>query len=491
MYEPIIGLEIHMQLATKSGMFCSCANLTEEQTPNTSICPICMGHPGALPVANAEAVRLGRMMALALGCTLNQHSKFDRKNYFYPDLPKGYQISQFDEPIGIAGAVEIGDEKEKRVIRITRVHLEEDAAKLTHANGQSLVDFNRAGTPLMEIVTEPDIRSPLEARTFLQELRRIARAIGASNADMEKGQLRCDANISLRPRGASELNPKTEIKNINSFRSVENAIEYEIKRQGELAAAGTPVIRLSTRGWDDTKSITVEQRVKEEAHDYRYFPEPDLPPLVITLEEIEQLRAALPELPAAKRARFMEEFGLSNADARMLLDDVGIADYTEQVMSELFAWVGTENIELSPETRKKLGHLAAGWLGTKFLGLLNAQGQSIRDTKITPENFAEFLTLIFQNRMNSKMALELLPRMHATGADPSSLLEELGEQMSEGNELDTSIAAVIAANPKPVADYKAGKTSALQFLAGAVMRETKGRADPAIVHELLKRSLAS
>ncbi len=517
MYEPIIGLEIHVQLATKSKMFCSCANLTEEAAPNTSICPICMGHPGTLPVANAEAIRLGRLMALALGCTLNPHSKFDRKNYFYPDLPKGYQISQYDEPIGIKGLVEIGDGKEQRKIRITRVHLEEDAAKLTHVTpdmshperaarvegSRTLVDFNRAGTPLMEIVTEPDFRSSMEAKTFLQELRRIARAIGASAADMEKGQMRCDANISLREVNSKQqtvnstdlivdysmLSPKTEIKNLNSFRAVERALEYEIKRQTELAQKGTPVSKQSTRGWNDVKAVTEEQRMKEEAHDYRYFPEPDLPPLVITPEEIELLRAKLPELPKAKRERFMEEFALLPADSRLLTDDKQLADYTEKVMSELFAWIEAENMELTDETRKKLGHLTAGWLGTKFIGILNEQGQTLSQTKITAENFAELLKMIFQNRINSKMALTLLPQMHATGADPSNLLEELGEQLGDTDELSSIIARVIEENPKPVADYKKGKTTALQFLAGAVMRETKGRANPEKIHALLKKTL--
>ena len=491
----IIGLEIHIQIGTKSKMFCSCANLTEEAAPNTSICPICMGHPGTLPVANAEAIRRGRLMALALGCTLLPHSKFDRKNYFYPDLPKGYQISQYDEPIGKAGMVEIGDGKQQRKVRITRVHLEEDAAKLIHGDGVSLVDFNRAGTPLMEIVTEPDFRSSMEAKTFLQELRRIARAIGASAADMEKGQMRCDANISLREMGNefitdySTLNPKTEIKNLNSFKAVERALEYEIQRQSKLAAIGTPVNFQSTRGWNDTKGVTEEQRVKEEAHDYRYFPEPDLPPIVISPEEIDALRAKLPELPKAKRERFMEEFSLLPADARVLTDDKALADYTEKVMSELFAWAEAESIELTTETRKKLGHLAAGWLGTKFMGILKEQSQTFGQTKINPENFAELLKMIFQNRVNSKMALALLPQMHATGADPSNLIEELGEQVGDSDELAAVVARVIGENPKPVADYKKGKSTALQFLAGAMMRDTKGRANPATVHELLKKAL--
>ncbi len=372
-YIPIIGLEIHVQLKTKSKMFCACDNSGEDKSPNTTICPVCMGHPGVLPVPNKRAIEYAVLAALSLNCGILDFSKFDRKNYFYPDLPKGYQISQFDKPIGRQGYLEISPtpslplekgegkggsssalisalnqrQSASTKIRLARVHLEEDAAKLLHM-ASTYIDFNRSGTPLLEIVTEPDIRSPQEAKIFLQELRLIMRYLGITSADMEKGHLRVDANISLSPLGPispigpiGPINPKTEIKNLNSFKAVERALEYEIIRQTKLFEKGKPPKYQSTRGWNETKGITEEQRIKEESHDYRYFPEPDTPPLNL-IEFREMLKNKIPELPAAKRQRFQDEYGFNASDAKILTDDLHLANYTEKVISELYEWVKSQ-----------------------------------------------------------------------------------------------------------------------------------------------------
>src|SRR3989339_1207484 len=384
MYEAVIGLEIHVQLKTKTKMFCGCPTHDSAVAPNEHVCPLCLGIPGVLPVTNEQAVRYGVLMGLALNCEIAEHSKFDRKNYFYPDLPKGYQISQFDLPIAINGFVEIdvpGGLRETARIGITRAHLEEDAAKNLHAeNGKTYVDFNRGGTPLIEIVTEPDFKSPLEAKLFLQELLLIARYLGVSDADMEKGHLRCDANISLRPvddEGVplkSVLYPKTEIKNINSFRHVERALEHEIQRQTKLWEAGTPPMVSTTRGWNDAKQITEEQRTKEGAADYRYFPEPDIPALELK-ELADQMRSLLPELPAKRRIRLMQEYALKPSDARQICEDPVLANFTEQVFSELSAWLESipkmEDGEgnLVGKEQARLAKLVSGWLLSKLGGL--------------------------------------------------------------------------------------------------------------------------
>jgi len=510
--EPVIGLEIHVQLKTKSKMFCACDNAGENAPPNTAVCPICMGHPGTLPVINRQAVEYGLLAAMALNCRILETSKFDRKNYFYPDLPKGYQISQFDQPIAEKGFLEIdvpGAKKDERAsvkIQITRVHLEDDAAKNFHSpDGKStMVDYNRAGTPLIEIVTEPDFASPLEAKTFLQELRNIMRYLNVSSADMEKGHLRCDANISLREviddpahetGFARQLNPKTEIKNLNSFKAVERALEFEIMRQKKLWAIGTPPAYGATRGWNEELGVTEEQRGKEEAHDYRYFPEPDLPPMELQ-ELAETLKNKLPELPADRRRRFTQEYGFSPADARVICDDKYLADYTEAVISELTSWLhalpeteGSEE-EIWDKNKAKLARLVSGWLLSKLGGLLTERKIDIRTLKITPENFAEFLTLIYQNKINGAMGLKLLATMAETGGDPSQIMEERGlAQMSDTGELETIINAVVAENPKVVADFKAGKLNALQFLLGQIMKKTKGSANPEKAQELLRKQL--
>lgn len=504
--EPVIGLEIHVQLKTKSKMFCGCSNDADHAEPNTLICPICVGHPGTLPVTNKQAVEFGIKAAKALGCRINDRSKFDRKNYFYPDLPKGYQISQFDEPVGEEGelVVEVpeaeGKERKTAKIGITRLHLEEDAAKLTHtASGASLVDFNRGGTPLAEIVTEPDFASPAEAKAFLHELRLIMRTLGVSNAEMEKGHLRCDANISMRqvvdnpvtekdtpPR----FNPKTEVKNLNSFRSVERALEYEIIRQTKLWEAGSPPMVTTTRGWDDDKQITVEQRTKEDSADYRYFPEPDIPPLHLTEMAIEAEKT-MGELPAAKRARFMDEYAFAPKDARQIVDNPWLADWTEKVMSELQEWVRSsdENVEWEKE-KPRFAKLVSGWMLSKLMGLMSEMSIDIRIIKITPENFAEFLTLLYLEKINSTAAQEILRAMIESGEQPTQVMQERGlEQVSDASDLEDVADEVIAANEKVVADYKAGKEQAIMFLVGQMMKATKGKAKPDLAREILEGKL--
>lgn len=497
--EPIIGLEIHVQLKTKSKMFCPCANMPESTAkPNTSICPICTGHPGTLPVPNAVALRMAVKAALALGCTITTVTKFDRKHYFYPDLPKGYQISQYDEPVGTKGKVAIDLPDGVHTFRLTRLHLEEDAAKLLHDEaGHTLVDFNRAGTPLAEIVTEPDFRQPAEARAFLQELRLIMRTIGVSDADMEKGQMRCDANISLRPRDEEKLYPKTEIKNLNSFKSVERALEYEIKRQTKAWADEPGGLQTtSTRGWDDKAMKTVAQRAKEEAHDYRYFPEPDIPP--INLQKI-ALEAAkeMPELPGAKRGRFQDEYGFSLADARLLTSDPYLSDFTEAAYSELLEWLHTSpEVQGTAEEIKlkyggKLARLVAAWIGTRLLGALEARAGNVATMKVTPENFAELLALIYTNKVNQGSALVVLETMLEAGEDPTQILEERGLGAVRDEALvGAAVARVVKNNQKQVAEYKAGRVELFNFLLGVTMKELEGKADAGLVREHLKKALS-
>jgi aspartyl-tRNA(Asn)/glutamyl-tRNA(Gln) amidotransferase subunit B len=503
MYEPVIGLEIHIQLKTKTKMFCGCPTHDWAVAPNEHVCPICLGHPGVLPVVNETAVRYGVLMGLALHCEIAAHSKFDRKNYFYPDLPKAYQISQYDLPIAVKGYLEIDvpggvDERTTARIGITRAHLEEDAAKNLHSGGAATyVDFNRGGTPLIEIVTEPDFRSPQEAKAFLQELRLIARYLGISDADMEKGHLRCDANISLRQideQGGivgARFNPKTEVKNLNSFKHVEKALEYEIKRQTKLWEAGTPPMVSTTRGWNDTQSRTEEQRSKEGAADYRYFPDPDIPPL--ELKEIaDELAGQLPELPAARRARFVSEYGLKASDARQICDDPALADFVEHVFSELHAWlVSLPELQESEETvreheKEKLGRLVAGWLLSKLGGLLVERGIDVRTMKISAENFAEFIALIATKKLNNTGGLEVLGMMLEDGNDPTHIMEDrrLGQMDDEGALADL-VKQAVESYPAEVTRYRAGETQLLQYLIGMVMKASEGTADPGMVKNML------
>jgi len=512
-YIPIIGMEIHVELKTKSKMFCSCANNPDRDAPNTNICEICLAHPGTLPVPNKVAIEWTVKIAKALGCRINELSKFDRKHYFYPDLPKGYQISQYDQPIGEHGAIELQfptgkNHRDSVKVGITRVHLEEDTAKLNHGTaGDTLVDFNRAGVPLVEIVSDPDIQSATEAKTYCQEIQMILRYLSVSDADMEKGHLRCEANVSIqeegkfviengivRALGDYELNNKIELKNINSFRAIEKATEYEIKRQTELATKGKEW-GPETRGWDDTKGETILQRVKESAADYRYFPEPDIPPfhpLQIAGEFV------LPELPAARRNRLHTEYGFSYADAYLLASDAHWAAFTEGVMSELTEWLRS-----LPETHKEgeaiaegkhaqLAKLAGGWLTSKLMGAMAERKIDIRILKLKPENFAEFITLIHAGRINSTNAQKLLADMLDSNVDmdPTHIMEEKGYgQIADENALGAVVDEVIKNNPKQVEQYKAGKIPLLQFLKGMAMKATEGSADPQVVEKLLKEKL--
>ncbi|OGL74410.1 glutaminyl-tRNA synthase (glutamine-hydrolyzing) subunit B [Candidatus Uhrbacteria bacterium RIFCSPHIGHO2_12_FULL_60_25] len=506
-YAPIIGLEIHVQLKTASKMFCSCANVNDgEAEPNTAICPVCTGHPGALPALNRQALEYAVLAGLALHCRIPDRAKFDRKNYFYPDLPKGYQISQFNLPVCAEGTFDFDvadqDPPRNRVrVGITRAHLEEDAAKNMHTpDGKStLVDYNRGGTPLLEIVTEPDFKSPAEAKAFLQELRLLLRRIGVSDADMEKGQMRCDANVSIIPIGQDglptqeTLNPKIEVKNVNSFRAVERALAYEIERQTDLYESNTPPVTGATRGWDENKGATVEQRTKEGAADYRYFPEPDLPPVdLVALRE--KMRSRLPELPDATRRRIMDEWGFSESDARFLISNEGWADYAEQVMGELGGWIEASDDQtksggdIVQERKAKLAKLTGGWLTSKLAGLLAERNKTIKDLKLSAEDFAEFIHLLLAGEINSANGLRLLALMAETGRDPSQLMEEhnLGQNMSDAD-LEREVRRIVDANPKQADELRAGKQNVLMWFVGGVMKATEGRANPEKAKELVKK----
>ena len=496
--EPVIGLEIHVQLKTKSKMFCRCSNAGENAPPNTTICPICLGHPGTLPLANKKAIEWAAKSSLALNCQVDKHSKFDRKHYFYPDLPKGYQISQYDEPIGKKGWLEILVNGEKRKIRIHRLHLEEDAAKLLHGDkGKTFVDFNRGGTPLMEIVTEADIKNAQEAGEFLRELRLIMRYLGVSDADMEKGHLRCDANVSLRPMGDENFYPKTEVKNLNSFKAVEKAIAYEIKRQTKVwQDTGKAPHEQGTRGWDENELKTIEQRTKEDAQDYRYFPEPDIPELEFSDELINKLKAETPELPPNLRERFVNEYGFGATDAKIFSQDLQLAGFCEDVVSELKVWLTSEDPDSTAEeiwqkNKNKLAKLVSSWILTRLLGLLKPSGKSIFDINVTPENMAELITLVYKNKVNATNASLILEEMLKTGGDPSNILEEkdLG-QMSDAGALDEIVDKVIAANEKQVQEYRAGKETVIMYFVGQVMKESRGKADAKQAQEILKEKLA-
>ncbi len=505
---PIIGLEVHVQLKTASKMFCSCANVDDGAPPNTAICPVCTGQPGALPALNAKAIELGAKVGLALNCKIPDRSVFDRKNYFYPDLPKGYQISQFHEPIAEHGHIEFDVPKAQPPrdhirIGITRAHLEEDAAKNAHiADADShatYVDYNRAGTPLIEIVSEPEIRSPQEAKAYLQEMRAILRTLKASDAEMEKGQMRCDANISLIEVDDNNLplkpgfNPKVEIKNLNSFKAVERALTYEIERQKKEYESGLVPVG-ATRGWDENKGQTFEQRLKETNADYRYFPEPDLPPQDL-LAIREHLTHRMPELPQAKRTRLMSEWGFSKADADFLVENTW-DEYAEHVMGELGSWMeATDDTnvsggELLSERKKALAKLAGGWLTSKLAGILTEKNLTIKDCKVEAEDFAEFLHLIDKGEVGSANAQKLLVMMVETGDDPSHLMERnnLGQNMDLAT-LAEIIRGIVQNSPDQVAQVKQGKLGILKWFVGAVMKATEGKANPTIAEEMIKKEI--
>ncbi|MBI2607276.1 MAG: Asp-tRNA(Asn)/Glu-tRNA(Gln) amidotransferase subunit GatB [Candidatus Doudnabacteria bacterium] len=507
-FEPVIGLEVHVQLKTESKMFCRSKNAESDQA-NVHICEVCTGQPGVLPVINREAIRKTVQVGLALNCEIAEYSKFDRKNYFYPDLPKGYQISQFDMPINGKGQLTITMTMtgEKKTIGITRAHLEEDAGKLIHydnnddndrsgqkskvkSHGYSLVDYNRAGVPLLEIVSEPEIKSADEAKIYLQQLQNMMRYLGASDADMEKGHLRCDANISLRESGESGFPEyKVEVKNMNSFKAVSNALNYEIQRQAKVLDRGE-VLASETRGWVEDKGITVLQRSKEESQDYRYFPEPDLPVLHLTEAWVSEIKRTLPELPAARLERFLREFKLTPADAQTLIGNKDLADYFEQVVSEFDAWVEAEDLKFNIDDRTEYLKLAANWVLGQFLSLLNAKVVGAKESKITPENFAELIKLIAEARVSQLSAKDVLNKMFETGGDPSNILDELGlAQVSDEAVIVAAVKKVIKENPKAVADAKTKGPKAFGFLVGQTMKELKGKGNPQVINELLKDEL--
>ncbi|MBN2884785.1 Asp-tRNA(Asn)/Glu-tRNA(Gln) amidotransferase subunit GatB [Patescibacteria group bacterium] len=499
-YDVIIGLEIHAELKTKSKMFCSCNNNSEGKAPNTNVCPICLGHPGTLPVPNKQAIDWTLLIGLALNCQINKNSKFDRKNYFYPDLPKGYQISQYDQPFCYQGSLDIGDKE----IAITRIHLEEDTGKSFHPQGtkDTLIDFNRAGTPLVELVSEPVIASAEEAKLFCQAYQRILRFLDVSNADMEKGEMRCEANISLQKKGAwdykdgliiakgkAPLNAKVEVKNINSFRAVEKAINYEIERQS-LALDNKEEIIPETRGWDEKKNETVAQRRKESAADYRYFPEPDIPPIIIDEDWLQKIKLELVELPAAKKKRFEQQYGLKADSAETIANDKDLAAFFENVVSEMGAWIEANGDNFERQD-KNAAQMAANWIISELLKNLNTDKRSAANLKMTAENFAELLTLIWQNKINSNAGQRIMEIMYWEGGDPTDIMEKLGlEQLDDDEELEKAIREVIKANPKQTQEYRAGKLPLIQFFVGKVMAETKGKANPEKLRPMLEKILS-
>lgn len=478
-YEVTIGLEVHAQILTASKMFCGCSAAYANASPNTHVCPTCMGLPGALPVPNRRAIELAALTGLALNCRVQHDNLISRKNYFYPDLPSSYQRSQYDDPLCVQGWVEIeGDAGPKRV-GITRVHIEEDTGKLTHApDGASLVDFNRAGVPLMEIVSEPDISSPEEAKRYFQKLRQVLVWIGVNTGDMEAGALRCDANVSVRPRGQLEYGAKVEIKNINSFRFVERALSYEIERQVAELRAGRP-IRQTTRGWNEATGTTVEQRTKEFAQDYRYFPEPDIPPLQLDDAWVEERRAELPELPDARKARFVAEYGLLPYDAELLTGVRETADYYERAVA--VAPPGTARV-------------VANWVTGELFRLLKETGEDLTDVeqRFKPEYIAAVLDLLSGGTVTRTSAKEVFDASFRQGRPPAEIVAERGlAVIGAGDALDTLARDVIGANPKVVADYRAGKAASIKFLVGQIMKATKGQASPVAAQEALEKALGA
>ncbi len=490
-FETIIGLEVHAQLQTRSKMFCCCSTDYANTPPNTHVCPVCLGMPGVLPVINQQAIEYTAMTALALHCPISEFTRFDRKSYPYPDLMKGYQISQYDSPIGLKGWLNVEVDGKTRKIGITRVHLEEDVAKLTHRTGPdgetySLVDVNRSGVPLMEIVGEPDLRSPEEARQYLIKLRSILRYLGVSTANMEEGSFRCDANISLLPEGESEFTAKVEVKNMNSFRAVYRALEYEAQRQRKVFTQGGELSQ-ETRGWDDETGKTVTQRGKEYADDYRYFPEPDLPPLSLSREWVEQIKAKLPELPEAKRDRFMEEYGLSSYNATLLTSTREMADYQENVTGALVKSGKLNDLDLKAAAR-----LASNWNLGEISRILNEENIDMDyfSKRVKPALLSELLVLESQSVVNTATAKSVLEEMFQTGKTAKEIIEEKGlSQITDSGKIEEAVSQVLATNPQAIADYKGGKETALKFLVGQVMKATRGRANPQLANELLERKL--
>jgi aspartyl-tRNA(Asn)/glutamyl-tRNA(Gln) amidotransferase subunit B len=482
-YETVIGLETHVELSTMTKMFCGC-RLSFGARPNTCTCPVCLGHPGVLPVVNGKAVEYAIKIALALNCTINSNTIFHRKNYFYPDMPKNYQISQYDFPIGSRGYMDIDMESYTKRVNITRVHMEEDTGKLIHTgvsgriseSESSIVDFNRAGTPLIEIVTEPDLRTPGEAKEFLINLRNLLLYLDVSDCSMEQGSLRCDANISVREKGADILGTKTEIKNMNSFRFLFNGLEYESKRQIKMLSSGGNITQ-QTRHYDHLTDSTKALRAKEEAHDYRYFPDPDLVPISIDGNLINQIKNAIPELPFEKAKRYSRDFSLPDYDCRFIVSDKKIADYFDKCMN-----LGKD---LNPKT-------VSNWLMGDFASLLNKQSISIEESKVTPESLVRLIRLIDNGKINQKIAKTIFEEIFYKGTDPEEILKNNGmEQLSDTSVIEEVVNRIITENPDPVTQFRGGKEKAIGFLIGKVMAETKGKANPKMVSDMIMEKLKS
>ena len=472
-FEPVIGLEVHAQLKTKTKIFCACSTAFGAP-PNTHVCPVCLGMPGVLPVLNKKVVDYTLRMALATNCRIAGESRFARKNYFYPDLPKGYQISQYELPIAQHGYIDVEMNGTTRRIRITRIHMEEDAGKLSHDSDRpvSMVDFNRTGVPLIEIVSEPDIGSPEEAGAYLRQLRSIVRYLEISDGNLEEGSFRCDANVSIRPKGTDKLGIRTELKNLNSFKHVEKALGYEISRQREVLIDGGQIVQ-ETRLWDPDQNKTISMRGKEEAHDYRYFPDPDLLPLVIDDEWVRSIRSSLPELPDQKRNRFIDRYGLPAYDAGLLTSDRELADYFEECVHKFD----------QPKT-------VSNWIMGALLGVLNAQGKTIAESPVSAGDLAALLELIDADAISGKMAKSVFDEMAQTGKAPAQIVKEKGlVQISDTEAIEALILKVIAGNPKEAEAYRNGKTKLMGFFVGQVMRETKGQANPKLVNAILKEKL--
>ena len=479
-YEPVIGLEAHVELYTNTKMFCGC-RLSFGEEKNIYTCPVCLGHPGSLPVINKKAIEYAAKIALALNCKIKKYTIFHRKNYFYPDMPKNYQISQYDLPLGVGGCLDVDMGGYIRRVRITRVHMEEDTGKLLHKgttgriseSEASIVDFNRAGTPLIEIVTEPDIRSPEEAKEYMIVLRNLILFLDVSDCSMEEGSLRCDANVSVRKTGEDKIGTKTEIKNLNSFKFLQKGLEYEVKRQVKVLEAGGEIIQ-QTRHYDSKTGTTKALRSKEEAHDYRYFPEPDLVPIYIEDKMIEDIRKTIPELPSVKAKRFEKQYSLPKYDSSFLANNKGLADYFEQCCRH---YNNAKNI--------------ANWIMGDFSALLNKEKMTIKDSRVTPENLCKMLGIIDKGKINSKIAKSVFEEMFSTGGNPQKIIEDRGlEQISDEGLLEAIIEEVIKDNPGVVEQFKEGKDKAIGFLIGRVMAKTKGKANPGIVNDIITKKLS-